>query len=492
MKDTGATDKRSRRPGRGRKSGNEEAAGRRQGFHRFDDIRAAMDQVLAASVADETEVVWLERRHGRVSSDAGDPGFCESPRLSVMVRVAEAGRLGWFRTDTPDANQLESGVRQALAMAKGERRLKRRPVLPAADDEYRAPRRLLDHEISRLQLGPAKDRLAALAGDDEEARLTWVDTRLVIQNSHGLRRSAASTEATLHFASGRGPGAGYAAASARRLASLEPETLRARARRLRGHGEAAPLPQGTVPVVLSPEATVQWLSILNAYAFSGRSFLDGTSFLARHRNIQVFDRKLNLRDDGTAPGLPFPFDFEGSRKRPLDLIVDGQPSTPALTQAQGAQAGLEPTAHSVGGQDALFTNLFLLPGEASQAELLAAAEGGIRVGWLESAECFEPSQLKVRMVARGARRIAGGELAAPLPDFVWHESLLGALARLRAVGTETVVLATPTTPLGGISAPALVLEESGGFAPFQTPAPELSGPSASDRGSLGEGAYGCR
>jgi len=46
---------------------------------------------------------------------------------------------------------------------------------------------------------------------------------------------------------------------------------------------------------------------------------------------------------------------------------------------------------------------------------------------------------------------------------VWHESLLAALARLRAIGESPVVLATATTPLGGISAPAVVLEESGDF-----------------------------
>jgi predicted Zn-dependent protease len=348
-------------------------------------------------------------------------------------------------------------------MATVQPRLKKRPILPTDDDELRSPRRLLDPEISRLTLGAARQMLDALAGGDDEARLTWSDARLVIANSHGLRRSSASTEATLRFESGSGPGAGRAAASARRLTDLEPEALAERAAKMRAGGPAGELPGDPVPVLLSPEATVQWLNVLNAYAFSGRSFLDGTSFLARHRNIQVFDRKVNLRDDGTAPGLPFPFDFEGAKKRPLELIVAGQPSTPALNHVQSAQAGFEPTAQSVGGQDAFFSNLFLLPDETPDADLLAAADGGLRVGWLEGIECLEPSQLKVRMVARGVRRIANGELGEPLPDFVWHESLLGALARLRAIGGEPVVLAMPTTPLGGISAPALVLEEASGF-----------------------------
>lgn len=432
-------------------------------FHQADKIRQCLEQVLATSVADETEIVWLERRSARAASRQGDEGFYETPRLSVIVRVVESGRQGWYRTDTADPHQLESGIRQALAMSKVQTKLKRRPMLPTDTDELRVSRRLLDPEISRLKPQVARKKLQEVCDEDEAARLSWTDTRLVIYNSHGLRRSAATTEATLHFESGSGPGAGYAATSARRLADIDPLVLRERARARRGAGSTVPHPDRAVPVLLSPEATVQWLSILNMFAFSGRSFLDGTSFLTRHRNIQVFDHKVNLCDDATASGLPFPFDFEGSRKEPLELIVQGKPSTPALNHVQSAQAGLKPTAHAVGGQDALFSNLFLLPGETSEDDLVTAAEGGLRVGWLERVECYEPAQLKVRMVARGVRRIENGVLGASVPDCVWHESLLGALARLRAIGDAPVELSTATTPLGGISTPGIVLEESGGF-----------------------------
>lgn len=452
------------RPGRGRSS----STTSKKGFRRFDDIRAVLDQVLASSVADETEVVWLERRRAEVSTTEPEPQSVESPRLTVLVRVVEGGRQGWFRTDTPDANLLEGGVRQALAMARGGSKLKRREVLPSDDGEVRAPRHLLDREISRLRPSAARALVEQLCGEEEAARIGWSEARLVIHNSHGLRRSAAISETTLDFRSGSGPGAGFASGSARRLQDLDGEAIRDRARRVRGEGPAADFEEGEIPVLLAPEATIEWLNLLNAFAFSGHSFLEGTSFLTRHRNIQVFDRALNLRDDGEAEGLPFPFDFEGSLKRPLDLIVEGQPSTPALTQAQGAKAGLEPTAQSVGGQDALFSNLFLLPGPSSEEELLAAAEGGIRIGRLESCECFEPQTLHVRAVARGVRRIEGGRLGAVLPDLVWEVGLLGCLARLRAVGSETVIRSMPTTPLGGISAPALVLEEAGGMRP--TPA----------------------
>jgi predicted Zn-dependent protease len=441
---------------------------KRKGFRRFDDIRASIDQVLTASVADETEVVWLERLRSEVRSSDAEPAPLESPRLSVIVRVVEGSRQGWFRTDTADANLLEGGVRQALALAKGQPKLKRRPILPKTCDEIRASRDLLDREISRLQPPAVHLRLRELCGDGEVARLGWSEARLVIHNSHGMRRSAALSEATLEVRSGLGPGAGYAAASARCLQDLPPELIRDRARASRAKSPPVPFAGGELPILLAPEATIEWLNLLNAHAFSGHSFLEGTSFLSHHRNIQVFDQAVNLRDDGNAVGLPFPFDFEGSPKRPLNLIVKGKPSTPALNQAQGALTGLAPTAQSVGGQDAFFSNLFFLPGKASEQELLTAAEGGLRIGWLERCECFEPLKLEVRAIARGVRRIEGGVLGPVLDDMIWEISLLRGLARLRMVGAETVVRSMPTTPLGGISAPALVLEEVGGLRPISS------------------------
>ncbi len=438
-------------------------------FRPYDEVSACLEQVLNSSPADETEVVWLERRHGWATHGGPRQGFLERPRLTVLVRVVEGSRQGLFRTDTADPNQLESGMRHALAMAKVQPGIGKRPILPTDTGELRSPPRLIDREISRLDPGSARSLMQRTCGDQEQGRLTWSEARLAIVNSHGLRRSAASSEVSLEILAGTHPGGGRAAGSARTLETLGPESIRRRARRHHTSGAAAPFPSGPVPILLAPEAAVELLNVLNAFAFAGRSYLDGTSFLSRYRNVQVFDQAFNLRDDGTRGGLPFPFDFEGSAKRRLDLIVGGKPSILALNQYQGAAAGLEPTAQAVGGQDSLFCNLFLLPGQASEAELLAAAEGGIRIGWLDPPECYEPSQLRIRAVARGVRRIESGRLGPPLPDFVWEESLLRALARLRGVGTETIVRSTPTTPLGGISAPAIVLAETEAIVPRPVP-----------------------
>ncbi|MGB6337809.1 MAG: metallopeptidase TldD-related protein, partial [Thermoanaerobaculia bacterium] len=174
--------------------------------------------------------------------------------------------------------------------------------------------------------------------------------------------------------------------------------------------------------------------------------------------VQVFDRAINLRDDGTdSKGLPFPFDLEGTAKRPVDLIFKGSPKTPALDQRQAAQLGLPPTAHAIGGNDARAENLFLLPGETSEDQMLLAADGGIWIGSLEHLECYEPTRAQIRAHARGVRRIERGQLGQGLPDLLWEDGLLRAFSSLLALGAEPVAWSARAGFFGAISAPSMAI-----------------------------------
>lgn len=437
------------------------------GFSPLEEVAARLEKVLAVSVADETELVWLERRRCWVKNRGHERSFFEQPRRTVIARVVERRRLGWHRTETAEPGELETGLRHALALAKVQPRLKERQVFSAAGEPVQPGAGLYDPALSQLEESSAKALLEELCHRGEGGHLSWSEARLLVLNSHGLRRQAVVTEVSLDLQAGQGLGAGHAAGSARTLGALDPARTCERAWSRVARGSPTDLPNPGVPVLLAPEATIELLHVLNAYAFSGRAYLDGSSFLSRHRGVQVFDRRFNLDDDGTRPdGLPFPFDLEGSLKKPLELIVDGRPSTPALNQHQGVETGLDPTAQAVGGQDSLFGNLFLRPGEGSDEELARTAAGGVFIGWLEPAECFAPPQLGIRTLARGVRKIEpDGSLGAPMPDLVWEDKLLRALAQLGGVGRESVARVMPSTPLGGISAPAILLEGVDGLRP---------------------------
>ena len=224
-------------------------------------------------------------------------------------------------------------------------------------------------------------------------------------------------------------------------------------------------PEKQQPITGVHADTVRLFSMLNQAAFTASAYHDGLSFLREHMGTQVFDRRINLSDDGTdASGLPFPFDLEGTAKRRVDLIVKGGPQTPALDQRQAALLGLPPTGHAIGGNDAQAQNLFLEPGEETPGELLAAVGDGVFVGWLETVECFDQPRVRFRTIARGVRTIQSGELGAPLPDLIREDSLLRVLSNLIGLSSVPVTWAQDGF-LGAVTAPGLALADVGGLRP---------------------------
>lgn len=435
----------------------------------LDEMIARLERTLEASPADATEIVWVEARRGQESNGKRRRDSFEQQERTVLVRVRESDRYGIHRASASEVSDLDKAVREALAVARlaQPEPLALRPE--RADGALEPLPDLHDPEIARMSPGRARELVQRLGDRGETVRLGWAETRMAVADSRGLRRAAEATSAWAAVSTGREPGAGFASAASRSLAGLVPSVLLARAReRQAPEGlEAAPPPEGTVPLVLSQEAAAGLLGLLNRRALTSTSFHDGTSVLRRAVGEQALHPALSLRDDATDPrGLPFPFDLLGSAKRPLDLVDRGVFLTPAVDDRLARELDRPPTPHLVALDEAVPGNLFLLPGQPD-ADLLRAAEGGLWIGALDSIEDFDPGSLRFRASARGVRRIDGG-LGAPVPDLLWEDdllSLLGAVLGVGGVGTGPVAQIQGDGLFGGITTPMLAFERAGSFRP---------------------------
>jgi predicted Zn-dependent protease len=479
----------------------------------LDEMTARLERALASSPADRTEIVWIEARRTAVAAgrgrreaarapDAATAGgradAAGSPRRerSLLVRVRQSGRTGLHRTGSAGASDLENAVRDALAQARLAPATAAEPLAGAGSGAPAAgpggaerDGALYDRELAELEPGRARELLDRAAGRGELLRLAWVEGKVAVANSAGLRRSAAVTAANFEASCGRGAGAGNAAGAARRLAALYLQDTLDRARARHAGAEAggaaddaeagaaaaaaagqaaqpsAPPPDSTLPaaptLVLSEQAAAALLDLLNRYGLAAAAQRDAGCCLQGKLGEPLFAPCLSLRDDGNDPrALPFPFDLAGWPKRRVDLIVDGVFTTPAVDVRLAHEIGRQPTPHEMAPDETLAANLLLLPGAREplpEAEMLRQAVDGIWIGALGRLECFDPGRLRFRALAVGVRRIAGGALGPPLPDLVWEDSLPAALARAQALGDRPVAIANRDMLFGATAAPLLAL-----------------------------------
>jgi predicted Zn-dependent protease len=423
----------------------------------LDEIVRRLEHVLALSPAEATEISWLEARRGQESNGKRRRDSYAQHERTILIRVRESGRTGMHRTSSPGLSDLENAMREALAQARLADPTPP-PLPPPGHDSPINTAGLHDPELARMTPERARDLLQRLAERGETARFGWAEGRVAVASSHGLRRATPVTSAWIEVIRGRQPGAGRAAAASRSLASLNPAGVFERARRRHGPPEVVPPPEGPAPLALSQEAVAGLLELLNRQALTSDSFHSGVSFLRERLGQPVFHPAVSLRDDPTDPrGLPFPFDFLGAACRPVDLVADGEAITPAVDERLARAAGVAPTPQRVAPDAAIPAHLFLLPGSASEGELLRAAEGGLWAAALEPLEVYDAHALRFRAVIRGARQVSGGALGRSLPDLVWEDSLPEILWRVLAVGNELVPIATGAGLFRATTAPMLAI-----------------------------------
>lgn len=423
-----------------------------------DEIGARIDAAIELSPAEETEIVWIESWRG--AGEARRRGVTAERHLerTLLARVIDLGRMGSFRTGDADPSSLEMAIRQAVAQSRTKEKLVGLPHLPADDTPPPPLPDLWDPTLAEMDGRGLEDRLREIDLAQGTATLSWTAAHVSVFNSRGLRRQVSVTATGAGVRTGRGAGAGRAANAARDWNGLDLGRLAETASRRRATGDEAAPPARGAPLYFSPEAAGELIALLNRSSLTASAYADGGSFLREHLGVQVFDRRFDLIDDGSdRDGLPFPFDLEGTVKRRVDFIVRGTPKTPALDQRQAAQLGLPPTGHAISGNDARAENLFVPPGEEDESALLAAADGGLWIGWIDGAGTIAPDRVQIRAAARGVRRIENGALGAPVPDLVLQGSLLRALAEVGALGVERTRRLGRDGYTGCVTAPGLVV-----------------------------------
>jgi predicted Zn-dependent protease len=343
----------------------------------------------------------------------------------VTLRVARGGRVGSAETNRVSDEGLAELARRAAEAAESA---VAEPTWPGFAGPASYP--LVDgHDPATAALGPKGQ--ARLAGEAISASdlpvygfFTSGETEVAVATTEGAAAEQSATDATaLVLAAGEGM-SGYAEATAWRAGEIDPAAVAReaveKARRTEGAGEVEP---GKFRAVLEPYAVADLLKYFSYDSLGALGLLEERSYLTGRIGQKVMDEKVTIGDDPLDPrGLPKAFDFEGSPKQPVELIVGGVAKGVVWDRQRAAQAGdgQVTTGHApppvVRDSGALPFSLSMAGGEAGSSEELAELVGdGIYITRLHYLGIVDPREGVITGMTRdGTFRIRGGQVAEPL------------------------------------------------------------------------------
>ena len=303
---------------------------------------------------------------------------------------------------------------------------------------------------------------ARSAGGTAAGVLTAAVTELAVATSGGQRCYAAATEAGFSLTARAGQASSYAADLGRDASELGvQERAESAISQAAATQNVITVPDGVHDVVFGGLATGELIGFVPDFGFTGPAVAAGIGLVATRPQAVLAPPDITVADDATADvGLPFPFDCEGTPKRRVELISVGHVGGAVSDLASAAATGRVSTGHAHIARESSpapeAANLIMMPGGASEAELIAGVERGLYIQRLWYNRLVDAEAGTVVGTSRdGCFLIEDGRLTAGLQTGRFTESVLGALARTDGIGSQLITQPVPNVWNGCSSAPAI-------------------------------------
>ena len=413
-----------------------------------DEVRRVAGAALELPGVDGIEVLFMHEWGGLTrfaSSSIHQSTWRED--TAVRVRVVTEGRIGVVATNefSPEGARTaaQSAKELASVVAPDPQFPGLAPPAPAAD------RHAFDEATASATPEQRAEAVATLVGQAAEGftaagAYETMASEVAVANTEGQFVWAPSTQASVNtvMTGGEG-GSGFAEVFAAGVAEIDPEAV---GRRASGKAVASQDPTdldaGRYVVVLEPAAVSTLVGFLAWIGFGGRALAEERSCFSGKEGQQVAADAITIYDDAAAPGtLGIPFDFEGVPRQRVDLIRDGVFLGGVLDLRTAKRTGGTSTGHALpppNPEGPFPLNLFMAPGEASIEDMIGATERGLLITRFHYSNVVHPVESSITGMTRdGTFLIRAGEIAEPVKNLRFTQSIIEALTNTSLVGRDT-------------------------------------------------------
>jgi len=429
-------------------------------------VKAAAADALGLAAAEGVEVVV-------VASSTGLTRYALSEiiqntvrnEIRAYVRVVSGGRVATASTSQLTPEALVDAATRALEAARASRPDPDFPGLPDPSRVGRAqPVFRWDEATATRAPAERADKVRQILGaSDAENAAGIFETSAhayAVVSSLGVDCFDAFTRCVTTCLVDNGESTGWGEASSHASDRVDVEAVARRAaekaQRGRGAGDGKP---GTYEVVLEAPAVGVMLDYLSYAGMGAKQVIEGESFLATRRGQSVGAESITVTDDVYHPeSVGLGFDLEGVPKKRVAVIERGIAHEPVSDLRTAHKLGVESSGHYSGSSEfgPYASNPVLEAGRSSTEDLVAAVADGYLVTRFHYVNVLDrPSTLLTGMTRDGTFRVRNGEIAEPVHNFRFAQSVLDAFASTEGVGSDAIAFAPEYGSFGSTVAPPL-------------------------------------
>ena len=419
------------------------------------EARKILNFVMKRSKADQVEVSLVNHDQAltRFANNYIHQNVSESDS-SVSIRVAFGKKIGTASTNSLDLDEIENTVAWAEKIAQFQKENDDFVSLPKARPTGYKIMKTCNKKT--VDFSP-RDRAEAVRGIVKVAEKNSLNSfgsvsngvaEICIGNSLGVLAYALAGDVFCNIVMSGDSSTGYAQAGARNVSAIDFGKLAQYAAQKAIMSEnPSEISPGKYTAIFEPLAASEFLDYMAYYAFNGKMFHEGRSFLSGKLGSKVVDQRITLIDDPFSnKGFAFPFDFEGVPKKKLTLINKGVAKNVVYDSLTALKRKKKSTGHGLGGPNPFGPvplNLVMKPGTDTMDDMIHSTERGILVTRFHYTNVIDPHKLTFTGMTRdGTFLIEDGKITRGLKNLRFTENIIDVLNRVEALSKDSLLVAS--------------------------------------------------
>jgi predicted Zn-dependent protease len=204
------------------------------------------------------------------------------------------------------------------------------------------------------------------------------------------------------------------------------------------------LDDGQYTVILEPAAVGQLLLLLAFMGFGGRTLHQGRSFMARNMGQKIAGDNFTVYESAGDPDFNFrPFDYEGTRRRKVELITDGVARGVVYDSYLAYLMDAASTGHALPPNNRYGPypkTMVVEPGQSSLKEMIADTNRGVYITHFWYLNFLNPMQTMVTgTTIDGTFLVENGRISKPVENMRTNQSILEAFSNIVALTKKRTV-----------------------------------------------------